>query len=424
MTGLGRISVKTTKVKTAAKGSSLKDLLQISACGVLVACGGGGSSGQTAGISSPSVTVPVAPASPPSPPPAPPPAAAIPSPTLAGLAEIKSNFDIETELVPSWGTGAIPASAAPDVVGAFRFICNAGQLAYDDPIVYPGQAGRAHLHQFFGNTAANASSTYESLRTTGESTCNNKLNRSAYWMPAMMNGRGKVVRPDYISIYYKNRPANDPVCAKEGIACVPLPRGLRFVFGYDMSNAQSATTGSPYFNCDGPSATPGHYASIVSAAKNCPTGNRLGAVINAPNCWDGKNLDSPDHRSHMAYQSYGDWGYPKCPSTHPYIVPSFTMAAWYTTDDDLDRSGTWDGTRPTWHLSSDAMPGAEMKLPGSSFHADWFGAWDDTVMEMWTGHCINKLLNCSGGDLGNGKQLKMFAGFSWEANPRIVDPPK
>jgi Domain of unknown function (DUF1996) len=424
MVGLGRISLKTKAVKTAAKGSSLRDLLHISACGVLAACGGGGSSGQTGGVSAPSVTIPVAPA--PSPPPpvaAAPPAPAIPSPSLAGLAEIKSNFDIDTELVPSWGTGAIPVTAAPDTVGAFRFICTAGQLAKDDPIVYPGQAGRSHLHQFFGNTGANASSTYESLRTTGDSTCNNKLNRSAYWMPAMMNGKGKVVRPDHISIYYKRRPANDPVCQVEGTACVDLPRGLRFVFGHNMLDPKASPTGAAYFNCDGPTATSGHYPSIVSAAKNCPTGNKLGAVINAPNCWDGKNLDSSDHRSHVAYQSYGDWGYPKCPTTHPYVIPTFTMGVWYTTDDDLDRSGTWDGTRPTWHLSSDVMPGAPMMLPGSSFHADWFGAWDDSVMKMWSDNCINKLLNCSGADLGNGKQMKMFAGFSWEANPRLVDPP-
>jgi hypothetical protein len=40
---------------------------------------------------------------------------------------------------------------------------------------------------------------------------------------------------------------------------------------------------------------------------------------------------------------------------------------------------------------------------------------------MWTDNCINKLLNCSGGDLGNGKQLKMFSGFTWNANPRLVN---
>jgi hypothetical protein len=44
--------------------------------------------------------------------------------------------------------------------------------------------------------------------------------------------------------------------------------------------------------------------------------------------------------------------------------------------------------------------------PGTTFHADYFEAWDPTVKAMWTDNCINKMLNCSGGDLGNGKQLK------------------
>ncbi|CAA9538102.1 MAG: hypothetical protein AVDCRST_MAG91-3569 [uncultured Sphingomonadaceae bacterium] len=363
---------------------------------------------------------------PPSPPPPPPPP---PPPTtsgpIAGEASITSNFDVASELVPSWGHGAIPASAAPDVVGAFRFICNPGQIRADDPIVYPGQPGRAHLHQFFGNTAANAYSNYASLRTSGASTCNSPLNRSAYWMPAMMNGKGRVVRPDYVSIYYKRRPASDPKCSGSsdwGVQgkCVDLPRGLRFVFGHNMDNPRAST--GFHFNCDGPGAVSGHFPSIVAAAKGCPEGAQLGAVIGAPECWDGKNLDSPDHRSHMAYPNYNP-GYLKCPSTHLYVVPTFTMGAWYTTDADLDRSGTWAPGKATWHLSSDVMPGMPQMTPGTSFHADWFGAWDDGVMKMWTDHCVNKLLNCSGGDLGNGKQLRMFSGFSWRANPRVVDIP-
>lgn len=339
------------------------------------------------------------------------------------LAPIVSNFDVNSQLVPAWGTGAVPPSSSPDVVGAFRFVCNASHLAKDDPIVYPGQPGRSHLHQFFGNTSANANSTYESLRTTGESTCNSPLNRSAYWMPAMLNGKGGVVIPDYVSVYYKRMPVSDPNCQRQGTACVDLPRGLRFVFGYNMLNPTQLPTGAAYFNCDGPTATPGHYDDIVTAAANCPLGNRLGAIINAPTCWDGQNLDSADHRSHVSYGSYGDWGYYKCPTTHPYVIPNFTLGVWYTTDADLDRSGSWSASRPTWHLSSDEMPGQPMARPGTTFHADWFGAWDDTIMKMWTDNCINQLLNCSGGDLGNGKQLKMFDGFRWEASPRVVALP-
>lgn len=337
------------------------------------------------------------------------------------LSSIPSNFDTAKYLVPSWGSGAIAATGKPDTVGAFRFICNPGQLLKDDPVVYPGQAGRSHLHQFFGNTGANANSTYASLRTTGESTCNNMLNRSAYWMPAMMNGKGKVVRPDYISIYYKRRPQNDPECLRQSIkGCRDLPRGLRYVFGYNMATDQG---GGFHFNCDGPGAVSGHFPDIVSAAKGCPIGSRLGAIIVAPECWDGKNLDSPDHRSHMAYPDYGWWGYQKCPDTHPYVIPTFMMGAWYSTDADLDRSGSWVPSTSTWSLSSDTMAGMTPKRPGTTMHADWFGAWDDGVMQMWSTNCVDKLLSCAGGDLGNGKQLRMFDGFSWTANPRLVDPP-
>jgi len=328
-------------------------------------------------------------------------------------ASIPSTGRVATMTTPSWGTGAIPSTAAPDNVGAFRFMCEPGQISYDDPIVYPNQPGKSHLHQWFGNTGGNAASTYKSLRTTGESTCVNTLNRSAYWMPAMLDGKGHVVRPDYVVIYYKRYPVTSPECQRQGKECVPLPRGLRFVFGYDMvSNGKP--TGGGSFNCDGPTARPGHYTTITEAAANCPTGNRLGASIGAPNCWDGKRLDSPNHRDHVGHAGYGSWGYLRCDSRHPYIIPGFTMIAWFS----VGPEGAKD-----WYLSSDEMPGMGRMPAGSTFHADWFGAWDDDVMSVWIEHCINKLLSCSGGDLGNGRQLKQTGTFSWTTPRRLVAIP-
>ena len=374
------------------------------------------------------VPSPTTPPSTPTPTPTPTPA---PSLSLLGAAPIDSNFDINLTLQPAGGTGAIPPSGAPDVVGAFRFICGPGQLLYDDPIVFPGQPGKSHLHQFYGNTAANASSTYQSLRASGDSTCNFTglgvaANRSGYWQPAMLDGKGHVVQPDNVNIYYKRRPASDPIVSDptnpqyEGKA-LPLPNGLRFVFGWDPTGQNSAPTGAGYFNCDGPTARPGHYLTIPEAAANCPAGqgNRLGFVINAPACWDGKNLDSPDHRSHVGYPGYGGWGYLKCDDAHPYVIPSFTLGSWYSVEAGDDPN--------LWSLSSDMM--APDKPHGSTIHADWFGAWDNNVMSMWMDNCINKLLNCSAGDLGNGKQLKGAAQpqydgvLSWKAIPHLVPVP-
>lgn len=237
----------------------------------------------------------------------------------------------------------------------------------------------------------------------------------------MMTGDGKVVMPDFVSIYYKRRPDSDPACQDQATACVALPRGLRYVFGYNM---QEPANSSPfYLNCQGTGATPGKYSNIPEAAVNCPSGAQLGAIVEALDCWDGTNLDSADHRSHMARRVRHDDGVARCPDTHPYIIPTFTLGAWYTTDDSLDRTGATDPLTHTWHFSSDRMAGMAPHTPGSTFHSDWFGAWDDDIMDKWTANCVDRLLNCSGGDLGNGEQLRQFAGYVEKANPRIVDAP-
>jgi len=47
------------------------------------------------------------------------------------------------DIVPG---SSIPESTASEPSGAFRFFCEFSHLAYDDPILYPGQQGAAHLH--------------------------------------------------------------------------------------------------------------------------------------------------------------------------------------------------------------------------------------------------------------------------------------
>lgn len=59
----------------------------------------------------------------------------------------------------------------------------------------------------------------------------------------------------------------------------------------------------------------------------CPGGIR--AVLTFPTCWDGVNLDPPDHKSHVAYPISGntdmtpDGG--TCPDTHPVKIPQVML---------------------------------------------------------------------------------------------------
>jgi hypothetical protein len=71
------------------------------------------------------------------------------------------------------------------------------------------------------------------------------------------------------------------------------------------------------------------------------------------------------------------------------------------------------------------MPGMAASEPGTTMHADWFGAWEDSILALWTANCIDKLLSCTGGDLGNGTQLTLLKGYDYGTTTVLVDaPPK
>jgi hypothetical protein len=314
-------------------------------------------------------------------------------PQAANFPVIPSNFVISDYL--NNVTNPPINNFLPDVVGAFRFICMPGHMGYDDPIVYPGQPGKAHLHQFFGNSETNAFSTYASLRQNGNGTCpGGPLNRSAYWAPAVLNGKGQVVVPNYLNIYYKTMPGTPR-----------LPRGLRMVFGYNMSNPSLGHGG--YYQClEGPDMSKKQFFNEL----NCPPGTPITAIVATQTCWDGKNLDSPDHRSHMAAGTNNNTdGRSRCPITHPVLIPQFTMHISYNQQGAADTA--------SWYFSSDMMMNADGSMTklrgGTTLHGDWFGAWDETIMDQWMGNCINGMKNGADGNLCNGKMLKRPVGFSF-----------
>ncbi|NUT00783.1 MAG: DUF1996 domain-containing protein [Sphingomonas sp.] len=336
-----------------------------------------------------------------------------PTPVYSEATLIPSNFDIQAEMV-----SAALASPNSDAVGVFRIDCAAGDITRDDPVAYPGKPGASHLQQFYGNSSATAFSTYASLRGAGSSTCMSPVDRSLYSLPAMLDGRGNMVRPDFVSLSFARLPLTDTKCQPVGGigGCIPFPNGLKFAFGYDARNP-SARSGNPRFSCQGPTAGAGDYGTIGEAAAKCPgqpsggSYNRLVASIDAPSCWDGKNLDSADHRSHVAYPTSGLFSGPQCPSTHPFQIPALSMSARYTVDDSV----------ANWRFSSDeTVTGAQ---PGTTFRATWYGAWDNQVEGAWVQNCLNKKLSCWNGNLGNGKAIRAGSNFVTTASPRLVPLP-
>jgi hypothetical protein len=259
---------------------------------------------------------------------------------------------------------------------AFRAACEYSHFGTDDPIIHPGKPGAAHLHMFFGNTELNAFTTEESLINSGGSTCSGfELNRSGYWIPALLDGRGNAVVPDQIILYYKTK---DPSRVQ------PMPQGLQMLAGNtDSETFQTSDTLS--WGC-GPN---GRHYNKTNRIPNC-NGDTINASIVFPNCWDGKNKGSSDFKSHLRTVKDNE----RCPSSHPVRMPKISILVY------------WPGTNSVagWHLSSDRTGGFNAP-PGGTLHADWWGGWNDDAMNLWINGCMRAQRNCSFGQTGTSRQL-------------------
>jgi hypothetical protein len=107
--------------------------------------------------------------------------------------------------------------------------------------------------------------------------------------------------------------------------------------------------------------------------QNCPDGLR--AQVFFPSCWDGQNLDSPDHKSHMAYPSQYNSGF--CPPSHPKrFISIFYEVIWNTPD----FANMWYGDQQpfVWSMGDDT---------GYGYHGDFVNGWDVPTLQKAVTEC-------------------------------------
>lgn len=349
----------------------------------------------------------------------------IPSPSLKGL-ELVAPHDFALDLQPAWGTGQIPPDNGTDSVGAYRQVCAQGHLSNDDHVLYPRQPGKAHLHDFSGNKTTNANSTSETL-VGKQSTCNETLaphasQSAAYWITAAMNADGTVLRPDHNTVYYKALPSTNPLCGfpsaaltnpKVGV-CIPFPNGLKMIAGSLLVPGQPdkkgplniRPTAHAYISCFGTGSKSGAYMNFDAARLASPICPDVHFIVEFPTCWDGKNLWKVD-RSHVVYP-YDPHTHGKkiCPASNPYLITGVTIHYKYTPTPAQWAAGLG--------FSSDTV---DPTLPkGWSGHADADLTWNTPVKDIAMAKCVEAHKNCSGGDIGDGRQLK------GAAQPYYINP--
>jgi hypothetical protein len=301
--------------------------------------------------------------------------------------------DLTKNMLPAAGYNSLrirPTSEQPaNKDGSFRIVCAPSHMNKDDPLVYPGQKDRAHHHTYYGNTNVKFDTNLDTLSTVGNSTCNGGImNRSAYWHPTMIDSRdGSPVLPDGGAIFYYK--------SSYGIATSlikPPPKGLRMIAG-NMHATNSAEAQATKFVCINIARQDSNGMPWQKTIPNCGTDTYMQMVVEFPNCWDGKNLDSPNHKDHMAYSGIfnGKWS---CPTSHPVLIPLISL--------NLNYKVHYTGQMSKWRLSSDNYTYTGTNA-GYSGHADWVNGWSDGFTDTFVKFCLNATKDCHAHLLGDGR---------------------
>lgn len=329
------------------------------------------------------------------------------------------------------------ADSSPEGVGAFRFWCQGGFFGRFDPLLQHSVKGGSHGHKFNMNTGVTPNTIYRSLRRSGGTTCGNNrypVQHSGYWTPWMLNGQGAIVMPFAEQFYYKGWPVSYSVCAGAPSAtrlgiCVPIPNGLRYVAGYNMVTMTGGPTDAAeaskfVFACrvkdsagwgDVPAGMAAGYPTIAATvAAGCGANRVLFVSMEGPSCWNGTQVDTVNHKSHVAYPGTGTLGVdywnvsipwtlsgvaqtpesgPSCPTSHPYKIPVFAWQQFFLTDASFAAG--------KWRLSADEAMTTEVAA-GTTLHMDYWEGWSPTWKAMWQAGCIDGHRSCSGGIDGIG----------------------
>ena len=317
-----------------------------------------------------------------------------------------------------------PSQAEPrSWKGIIRINCDFSHSAYNDPIVFPGEEGAAHLHRFYGNELLDHTTTMESLLTTGSSTCQgNNLNRSAYWIPALLAPlynqqtkerqlyeNGDPAWRAVPAVVGNNEEAHEVFYYSAGIddleAIQPIPPGLRMIAGEAATKpGRTQDTSVVRWHCQSWESTDAGNPSWSTTIPECYAPDRLRMDIFFPSCWDGVNLDSANHKSHLAYPVRDtDTKLSACPASHPVAIvrPSFHYAFGVLPNVYDPETKSSRG----WRIASDDYEVTDTQPGGLSLHGDWFNAWHPTIMEAMLEVCIQGRLDCHNGNLANGWRL-------------------
>ncbi|MFJ9663488.1 DUF1996 domain-containing protein [Streptomyces sp. NPDC101219] len=270
-----------------------------------------------------------------------------------------------------------------------------GLFNSDNVIAAPGVAnGAHHFHDYIGNQATNAFSSDDDL-AGAETSCADQGDKSSYYWPVLrlQNGVeerdanspgggiegnvGEIVTPKEVTLTFEGNPQGEVTA---------MPRFLRIITGDAKSFVNGPANANASWSCTG-----FEDRQLTDKYPLCPEGSDVVRTFDFQSCWDGRNTDSANHRTHMAFvDEQGN-----CPSGFK-PVPQLVQRIVY----DVDAPSLNDGGKTVPLFAVDSFP-EQLHKPITD-HGDFINVFDEDLMNEVVS-CINEGRTCgAGGDGGNG----------------------
>jgi len=271
--------------------------------------------------------------------------------------------------------------------GTFTVNCAPLTIQRSDPLVQPGIAS-SHVHSVVGGNVFERTMGPMGNQATLTS-CDKEIDHSNYWVPQLYHLRSdkmwEMVKFGHNAVYYQLRAcdyAPDIKNCQNSKIPMAFPDGFRMVAGDPFRRTQ---------NDSDPAQRAVHMVCLTAGGKTLAQGPgfpkqhclQLRAEVYFPSCWDGKNLDSDDHKTHMAYPAIGDFNGGVCPESHPVALFSLFYEFFYDTGPYTDLKFAFANGDPTAY----------------GFHGDFIMGWTNRTL-LQTAHkdCVTAA-NCP--KLGN-----------------------
>lgn len=262
--------------------------------------------------------------------------------------------------------------------GQFVLRCLYSHTLMDDPIVFPGQPGASHSHDFFGNRTVNAYSTADSM-LQGGTTCRVPSDTAGYWTPTASVG-GQSIQPTVMRVYY---------LGTAGAEVQTIPTGLQLIGGNrdatspeenphvrwscgETKQIKTPRWPTPY-DCTPYALDHGFVDGVI-------------AMVDLPNCWNGIGLDPES----VTYPVDGE-----CPDPFEHVLPRISERV---------HLGILNPMNPDGSVALTLSSG-----PFWTFHADFWNTWQQERLDELVDDCIVARVHCGSVDaLGEMAWIRQF----------------